>query len=463
MAGYSFWPDFALLAAGEVSFDSPESRIIGNVASNTPVVGLEDASIAGTVTVGASSFFDALSEATSVYDNYIAFPPSQTVTTPSIGSSTPPFPPGVIACTDPLGLVIDGNITMTGQGDHIFLVQGAIGELLTDPVTADIQIQFTNGALPSQLYWIVRGNVILRKVDMNVTKWFGNTFSRGTIVIGQGASVNGSLLGIAPATSDVHLDGSGTVTSSRNQLALEETTPNYNVLASSLADPRAIQINNTAPEGGVLVNAGLGGVNVTTLGGVSVVSSGPAGVEIRSTATELGDNAIVRIDAIGTDNPGDNAVYIGTYPSQVKVLQGNSEVKTLIVQRRGAMGLLLQTQPVPFDITTDAATLTFENLTLQIIQHSPSGGPGQLTLPTTASVGASLGTLLGLDRQVGDSITFSIINTSNLNSTSLVLPSDTPDLPALSVGNMTIAPSSSGMFRLRLTESEGAYTVYRLS
>jgi len=163
------------------------------------------------------------------------------------------------------------------------------------------------------------------------------------------------LLAFSSSPSGTITLNQNTVTSRLNQAALDAVSDTYINIETTLADSQAIQINAASPDGGILIEAGFGGIAVNTTNAISL--NAEAGSNFSTTNGNIllqSQPALVDIDGgsginIGCDNNLANtstpiitsSINIGTSSSAKTITIGNTTGATEVIMESGSAGISL--------------------------------------------------------------------------------------------------------------------------
>ncbi|HTB22152.1 MAG TPA: ice-binding family protein [bacterium] len=180
--------DFSLMAQTEIT-NTGASSTNGYLGVNSGI------SISGSGTIAeqctdytGNSGFMAPAETSllAAYNDAQGLTPTDIIGTRNIGGST--FPAGVYESAS--SILLNGTITLDGNGDSnaVFVFQAASG--LT--VAVGSQVILENGAQAKNVFWAVGSSAAL-KTDVDFA---GTILAYTSITVGEGATINGSLLAL---------------------------------------------------------------------------------------------------------------------------------------------------------------------------------------------------------------------------------------------------------------------------
>jgi hypothetical protein len=328
--------------------------------------------------------------------------------------------------TATLGGTGTSQITFNGGGLKIIQVTG---NLVFDPSGESIVMNFTNGAQPSMNVWFVTGDITCGSAVYPIlpTILAGTFFYAGTATLGDGDLSAGGM--IAYSTGSIVANNNRFICQ-QYQYLLDQATPDYALLQSSLDDAQAVQINALSSVGGVITRSGSGGVTTLSQGNVVVTSTN------QQTHKVLGS---------------------GNFKVQVNegsfIFDGQGTNSNLVL-RSGSAGAQIKTQN-PAVQYTDSASVSVANLFVGLLQVT-SATAVTLTFETATNIYDAIVAAAGSFSE-NDSVEFSIVNTSTL------------------LGEVTVAPGSGGTYvgqtvpiskssRFVLTmASSSAYIIYQLN
>jgi hypothetical protein len=371
------YSQYGVLAGNVIDASSGTTKIVGDLGSYNDVSGSGTVTVTGQYNTG-SSIDSALSNAQAIYGIVMSFTPGSTVSTQNIGGMT--FYPGITQFTYSSGSVIIGGsspnnqITLDGYGTYFFLIPSA--NLTTTTTTLPIVFNLLNGAIASQVYWFVNGDVILQTQSGNITPFVGSVFARGDITLGTGCTSSGGLISPFDDTGTITVNGN-TIVSLAHQAILDQTSNDYINIESTLADSEAIQIKASNSNGGILINAGFGGIKAQTTNSINLNATNASQFRVSGSGNLLlqADNGLVNIDGasgINIGNGSTDTVNIGTSASSENITIGNNT---------GTTSVNIDTGSGNFNVNTGSSGNT--NISSQAISMFASGASSNLSLATT--------------------------------------------------------------------------------
>ncbi len=453
---------YGTLAGNNVVVNSGISEIVGSLGATNPTTGSGTADVAGQNNIGVVAT-DALTNGQDQFNFLTSLTATSTSGAANIGNST--FNPGTIEFTNAGGVTIGGSspnnqITLDGNGIYVFKVMN--GDLITDTTLDPVFFNFLNDAVASDVVWLVNGNAILQTVGGNITTFIGSIVAQGNITVGAGGIVLGSL--IAPFLGGTITLDTTAITCKRSQQLIDSSVKNYINLVSALASNRSIQINAADPNGGMLINAGFGGLQISTTNSINMTATNASSFVVTGSGNlTLAANAgLVDIDGASGINlgsaVGSNILNFGTGTNAKTITVGNSTSTTSLTLLSGTGGLNV-------DSTGKLVLNTAEN-SADSIKLSTVGG-----IDIDAATGITLDTANGggisLDA-IGASCNFSLATNANsqdllisvvgATDSGLFLYSEGTAQDALSItsANGGIVLSSSASQALILTSNGGA-------
>lgn len=382
---------YGVIAGNVLDLNSGVSKTTGDCGSYSAIIGSGSIVTSG-VTYTGISINNVLSNASYLYSLFIGTTPGTSTSAPDIGGMT--FYPGVNALTN-TSVAIGGaipQVTLNGNGRYIFQVPS--GDLTTDPTFGQVYFNFLNGAVASDVYWVVSGDVNIQTISGNTTKFVGTVLCQGNITVGVGSTCACGLIAFSSSPN-------GVVTLNQNQIVsrffrsmLDQGVVNgYINMESTLSDNQAVQINASNINGGILINAGIGGVDVKTTNAISMNAN--AGSNLSTTLGNVllqSEPALVLLDGgaginIGCDNDLANTVVpvvtpvinIGTSSSSKTINLGNTSGTTAVTVSSGSGDIDInsssgQVHIVGNSSTSDAIKLDASSGTNGITMLSGSGG-----------------------------------------------------------------------------------------
>lgn len=210
-------------------------------------------------------------------------------------------------------------------------------------------------------------------------------------------------------TDAIFLNSAGGVTLRSNTQPVE--------IVADVAAGNAITLDTNASGGGIILSSGVFGIGINGNGG-----------------------------AIGIGHWSGGTIYLGTAASR-NLFIGNNNAGTNLYLRQG--NALITSQPAEFAIPDSDTTLTAANLLSKILYGNPSADR-ILTLPSYSDIAAAISDLV-----VGDSFDLSVINQSTINKYTLTTTTI--------IGNADVLPTTTGLFRVRLTGLPDAFTLFRIA
>ena len=281
-------------------------------------------------------------------------------------------------------------------------------------------------------------------------------------------SVTTPVINVQAGSGGINLDTTG-------QISLDSTGSANNWTATSTGDGQnlTLALLGSTQSKIELISQGTGedSIRLLTVGGIDVdasstinlasaSSSGAAimldaafnngGINLSAGSQGIAINSTTSIIGIGHWSGTD--VLIGTAPISRVITIGNATGSTRLVERWGSGGHV-EHQEEPVSLPDSDSTLLVSQLLVGLIVISPTSDV-ELTLPSFNDLlnGLGGGTL------EGDSVKFTIINTSLTNFVVLI-----PGLGGSIVGNESIVPNSSASWTLRMGIGTSSYVLYRLS
>ena len=166
----------------------------------------------------------------------------------------------------------------------------------------------------------------------------GTVICQGNITLGAGCTSAGGLL--APASSATVTLDTNTITCRISQIILDKTTTNYLILESSLADNEAIQLNASNPNGGIMINAGFGGIAIESTNVINMTATNASNLITTGTG-----NVLLQAQQGLTNIDGVSGVNIGTDPTYVTPIVniGNTSTATAVNLYSGTGGITANT------------------------------------------------------------------------------------------------------------------------
>lgn len=304
---------------------------------------------------------------------------------PTIGNTT--FNPGVIQLDNVGGVTVGGTspnneITLDGTGVYVFQVIN--GDLVSSPTTSPVFFNLLNGAKASDVYWVVSGNVDLQTNGGNITAFAGNIIVQGDISMGTSSTSAGTLA--APSASGTITLNNNVVTCRVSQQILDNYTNDYINITTTLADNQAIRINAANAFGGILINAGFGGITIDSTNSISIDAQ--AASNFNTTVGDLtiqADTGILNLEGGGGINlgndPSSSIINIGSASNSKLLNIGNTFGTTQIQMSGGTSGILLDTAnggTISLDTIGASSNFTVttntdgQNLTLSLLGSTDS-------------------------------------------------------------------------------------------
>jgi hypothetical protein len=382
---------YGVVAGNLIDLNSGTSKITGDVGSYSAMTGSGSMNQSGVVYTGIS-INDLLLNASYLYSLFIGSTPDTLTSAPDIGGMT--FYPGINALTN-FGVSIGGavpQVTLDGNGIYIFQVPN--GNLTTDPTFDQVYFNFLNGAVASDVYWIVSGDMNIQTISGNVTKFAGTVLCQGNITIDVDSTCTCGLIAFSSSPNGVVTLNQNKIVSRFFRSMLDQGVVNgYINMESTLSDNQAIQINASNINGGILLDAGFGGVVVNTTNAISMNAS--AGSNLSTTLGNIliqSEPALVSLDGgagldIGCDNNLANTITpivtpiinIGTSSSSKTINVGNTTGTSAVTVSSGSGNISLnsnsgQVHIVGNNSSSDAIKLDASSGTNGITVLSGSGG-----------------------------------------------------------------------------------------
>lgn len=381
---------YGVLAGNIVNLNFGNSKITGDLGSFNPITGPGTASVSGSINIGAS-INSALVNASFIYSSIMGYTPDTIISAPDIGGLT--FTPGVIQLSNIGGVTVSGatpQITLDGYGSYLFQIPN--GGITTDPTLAPVFFNLINGALASDVYWAINGDVNLQTIG-NTTSFAGTVLCQGNITAGVSSSSAGGLLAFASSPAGIVTLNQNLIVCRSSQIILDNISTDYINIETNLADNHAIRINAANANGGILITAGFGGIEIDTTNSISMNAGAASNL-----STTLGNLALqsqpslVNIDGgsgvnIGCDNNMANTIIpiitpvvnIGTSASSKTIDIGNSTGSTQVNINSGTGGINVnsntgKTQIVSNNTSVDAIRLDTSGSTGGIFASTGSGG-----------------------------------------------------------------------------------------
>lgn len=336
----SNYNDFSVLAGNQVILSSgaTNSVLTGDFGSYNNYSGT--GTINGQIYTG-SDVSDALITASSDCSIYLSLTPDITYTQSDIGGLT--FTPGIIqlsnAGTVTLGS-ISGSNTITFNGDGYYYIQIPNGGFTTSTTLANVNMNLTNGAKASKIYWYISGSVNLQSQSGNVTNSVGTILSQGDVVMGVGSRSICSIISISGyITLNNNMIWSTTLRAMR-----DVSVDGYINIESTLADNEAITIDASSTYGGVLIESGIGGIEMDTTNGLVMNANAQSGLTV-STGNIVLDavQGLVNISSgsgININSTNNSSVInIGTSSVSEQINIGNNNTSTNITANAGTISV----------------------------------------------------------------------------------------------------------------------------
>ena len=339
---------YGVIAGNVLDLNSGNSKITGDVGSFNAITGSGTVNVSGTIYT-STSINDVLTNASYLYSLFIGLTPDTTTSAADIGGLT--FNPGINALTN-AGVTIGGatpQVTLDGNGTFIFQVPN--GDLTTDPTSDQVYFNFLNGAVASNIYWVVSGDVIIQTISGNTTKFAGIVLCQGNITVGTDSSCASGLIAFSASPDGVVTLNQNKVVSRYFRAIYDQGVINgYINMESTLSDNQAVQINASNINGGILINSGFGGIEIDTTNAISMNAN--AGSNLSTTLGNVllqSEPGLVNLDGgaginIGCDNNLANTVTpivtpiinIGTSSSAKTISIGNSTGTTAVTMTAGS-------------------------------------------------------------------------------------------------------------------------------
>ena len=264
------YTEYGILSGDHIDANSGASTILGSLGSFNAITGSGTVTATDQTNIGPS-INTALTNAQNDYIGLQSFTPDVISGATDIGGMT--FIPGVYQFTAPsvtLGTVV-GNNTITLDGNSTYIFQFPNGDFSTDSTLASVSINLINGARSTQIYWLINGNFSFDG-SANITSFLGLVLCQGNISLNTSNSTNlGSM--VAFSGSSIITLNANEITATSVQAPREVNTPNYINIESTLADNEAITISASNTAGGILIEAGFGGINIETTNSISLNSA----------------------------------------------------------------------------------------------------------------------------------------------------------------------------------------------
>jgi hypothetical protein len=336
MSDYS---DYGALAGNQIIINSGSTTILGDAGSTNGLSGTATLIVTGE-TLSGSDVSGPIANVSDGYNSLINATPTATYSDADIGGMI--FTPGYHQFTNAsltFGAVASNNIiTLNGNGSYIFQIIN--GDFTISTVLASVSIVLTNGAVPTEIYWLVNGSMHLRSQNGNITTFSGYIFAYYDIEFGS----NSTNIGTCAAINGNITLNSNKIISSTVQQPRDTVTTNYINIASSLADNEAITINAVNQYGGIAINAGYGGILTNTTNSISF----NAGAASNFTASNgnlvfTASAGLLNLDAASGINIGNllttTPIYIGTSSYAKTIGIGNEASSSTLNLYAGTGGL----------------------------------------------------------------------------------------------------------------------------
>jgi len=406
--------------------NSGASKIFGDLNYVSSLSGAGTLAVTRQINSGAIS-----TNAQSQYDYFMSISPNTTSSATNIGNTT--FNPGYNLLTN-TNVTIGGvsplnTVTLDGPGLYVFQIPN--GGLTTTTTSAPVSFNFVNGAVASDVYWMIFGDVNIQTQSGNITTFIGSIITQGNITLGTSCSSAGSLI----AESGTVTLNSNVITSQTSQQLIDNLPNEYVILQTSMPDSQAIQISASNANGGIYVHAGFGGIAVDTTNAISLI--GNAACDFITTGGNLAlqsQSALVNIDGgsginIGCDNllatipPGLSIttpiINIGSSASSKTITIGNATGTTQVNVLSGTGGINLS--------ASNTGGINLNTATGGTISLNAIGANSNFTLSSNAT---------------GQNLSLALINTlGGSNDSKIVLDSQGTGAEAIkltSVGGVTV-------------------------
>lgn len=313
-------------SGGSVVVNLDLTTIQGDLGATDTIGGAGTVIVSDQTNIGFNNT-PVITSAQSAYSTFMGMAPTFTSGTSNIGGMT--FNPGVIALTDVGGVSIGGvtpfnSIILDGDGQYVFQIIN--GGLIANTTANTIDIQLIGGARASEVYWVVNGSVDLQSITGNITNFKGSIIAQGNITLGIGSISQGSLVAV-DNTSIITLNNNNII-SQINVFAKEMNVGGYKIIESTLSDNKAVQILASDVNGGIYVEAGVGGIYAVTTNSISLNATAASNLTTSNGDLELKATAgLVSIDAGSGINIGNDVitplVNVATTSTNKVITMGN--------------------------------------------------------------------------------------------------------------------------------------------